>query len=79
MYPSEVEHALARHPKSARAAVMGVPDERMGELGWGVVRPRDPHDPPTPPELCDFLGAELPSFKRPDGLTILAEPPLAQA
>ena len=76
VYPSEVEDVLARHPAVARAAVLGVPDDTMGEIGWAVVQPRDPAKPPTLKELRDFVGAELASFKRPDGLTVVADVPL---
>jgi acyl-CoA synthetase (AMP-forming)/AMP-acid ligase II len=76
VYPSEVEDLLARHPKVARVAIVGVPDERLGEVGWAWVQPRTPDDPPTLAELRAFVGAELASFKRPDGLTLLAELPV---
>jgi acyl-CoA synthetase (AMP-forming)/AMP-acid ligase II len=72
VYPSEVEDVLARHPKIARVAVVGVFHERWGEAGWAFVQPRVPNDPPTLPELRAFVGAELASFKRPDGMTLLS-------
>ena len=75
VHPSEVEDLLARHPKVARAAIVGVPDPVFGEVGWAFVVPRDAGDPPTLAELRAFVGAELASFKRPDGLTLLAEMP----
>jgi acyl-CoA synthetase (AMP-forming)/AMP-acid ligase II len=76
VHPGEIEDLLARHPKVARAAVLGVPDPVFGERGWAFVVARDPADPPTLEELRRFVGAELASFKRPDGLTLLAELPL---
>ena len=76
VYPAEIEDLLARHPKVARAAVVGVPHEVFGEVGWAFVVPRDPSDPPTLAELRAFVGAELASFKRPDGLSVLTELPL---
>jgi len=76
VYPSEVEDVLARHPKIARAAVLGLPDERLGEIGWAFVQARNPSDPPTLAELREFVGHELASFKRPDGLTVLPELPV---
>jgi acyl-CoA synthetase (AMP-forming)/AMP-acid ligase II len=75
IYPSEVEDVLARHPKIARAAVVGLPDERLGEVGWAFVQARRPDDAPTLAELREYIGTELASFKRPDGLTLLAELP----
>ncbi len=76
VHPAEIEDLLARHPKVVRAAVVGVPDPVFGEVGWAYVVPRDPAAPPTLAELRGFVGAELASFKRPDGLTVLDELPL---
>ncbi len=44
VYPAEVEQALARLDGVADVAVVGVPDERMGEVGkaYVVVRPARP-------------------------------------
>jgi acyl-CoA synthetase (AMP-forming)/AMP-acid ligase II len=41
VYPAEVEKLLAAHPAIGMAAVIGVPDERMGEVGKAfiVLRP----------------------------------------
>jgi acyl-CoA synthetase (AMP-forming)/AMP-acid ligase II len=75
VHPSEVEDVLARHPKVAQVAVVGVPDRVLGEAGWAFVVPRDPAAPPTLAELRAFVGSELASFKRPDGLTVLAALP----
>jgi acyl-CoA synthetase (AMP-forming)/AMP-acid ligase II len=76
VYPAEIEDLLAKHPKVARAAVVGMPDDVFGEVGWAFVVPRDPAIPPSLTELREFVGAELASFKRPDGLTLLSELPL---
>ena len=76
VYPNEIEDLLARHPKVARAAIVGVPDAVFGEVGWAFVVPREPDQPPTLAELRAFVGAELASFKRPDGLTLLADLPV---
>ena len=40
-YPAEIENLLLRHPDVQQAAVVGVPDERLGEVGvaFVVVRP----------------------------------------
>ena len=39
-YPAEIERAMAAHPGVAQVAVIGVPDERMGEVGRAYVVPR---------------------------------------
>jgi acyl-CoA synthetase (AMP-forming)/AMP-acid ligase II len=36
-YPAEIEHTLLRHPAVADAAVIGVADERLGEVGMAFV------------------------------------------
>jgi len=38
-YPAEIEALLGAHPGIAQAAVVGVPDERMGEIGHAFVVP----------------------------------------
>lgn len=76
VYPSEVEDVLARHPGVARAAVVGVPDAVFGEIGWAFVVPRDASEPATLAELRQFVGQELASFKRPDGLTLVPDLPV---
>ncbi|MGN6608028.1 MAG: AMP-binding enzyme, partial [Jatrophihabitans sp.] len=37
VYPAEVEQALARLDSVADVAVIGVPDERLGEVGLALV------------------------------------------
>ncbi len=37
IYPAEVESVLHGHPSVAQAAVIGVPDEKWGEVGWAVL------------------------------------------
>lgn len=36
-YPAEIEAALVEHPEVAQAAVIGVPDARMGEVGCAFI------------------------------------------
>lgn len=75
VYPGEVEERLQQHAKVAQAAVLGVPDDVLGQKGWAFVVPTDPADPPTLAELREWVGRELASYKRPDGLTIVAALP----
>jgi acyl-CoA synthetase (AMP-forming)/AMP-acid ligase II len=37
VYPAEVEKLLSAHPAVAQVAVIGVPDDRMGEIGKAFV------------------------------------------
>ena len=38
-YPAEIENLLLGHPDVAQAAVIGVPDDRLGEVGMAFVVP----------------------------------------
>ncbi|MEE9434431.1 MAG: acyl-CoA synthetase [Sphingorhabdus sp.] len=53
VYPQEIENLLVTHPKLADAAVIGAPDEDLGERVVAVVQPLDPAD--AGPELADEL------------------------
>lgn len=76
VYPVEVEAALREHPKVGLAAVMGVPDEVMGEKGLALVQPRDPADPPDPGDLKRFVAARIADYKVPDRIEIREPLPL---
>jgi acyl-CoA synthetase (AMP-forming)/AMP-acid ligase II len=39
-YPAEIENLLLRHPYIQQAAVIGIPDDRLGEVGMAFVVPR---------------------------------------
>jgi acyl-CoA synthetase (AMP-forming)/AMP-acid ligase II len=71
VYPGEVEDALNQHPQVAQSAVVGVPDDVLGHKGWAFVVPTDAAHPPTLEALRDWVGRDLASYKRPDGLTIV--------
>jgi acyl-CoA synthetase (AMP-forming)/AMP-acid ligase II len=72
----EIESLLLGHPKVAAAALVGMPDERLGERICAFVEPRDRTDPPTLDELTEVLRShEVARFKWPERLEILAELP----
>ncbi|MEU2105546.1 acyl-CoA synthetase [Nocardia sp. NPDC019255] len=67
IYPQEVEDALALHPKVFDVAVIGVPDEEMGESVKAVVQPA-PGAEPGPElaaELRDYLRDRIAHYKVP--------------
>ena len=65
VYPVEVEHVLEQHPGVSEAAVIGVPDQRWGELVKAVIVPADHANPPDPEELRVHARAQLAGFKVP--------------
>jgi acyl-CoA synthetase (AMP-forming)/AMP-acid ligase II len=64
VYSSEVEDALYRHPAVAEAAVIGIPDERLGETVMAVIVPAAGAQP-TPDELTRHCRNWLGGFKVP--------------
>jgi acyl-CoA synthetase (AMP-forming)/AMP-acid ligase II len=64
VYPAEIEQTLARHPAIADVAVIGVPDERMGEVGKAFVV-RRPGTDLTAEDVVAFARERLANYKAP--------------
>jgi len=64
VYPAEIEQALARIDGVVESAVVGVPDERMGEVGKAFIVRREGSGL-TERDVMDFCGEHLANFKRP--------------
>jgi long-chain acyl-CoA synthetase len=64
IYPVEIEAALLKHPKVHDVAVIGVPDDRLGEAIVAVVQPA-PGDKPSGEEMKAYCEENLPRYKRP--------------
>jgi acyl-CoA synthetase (AMP-forming)/AMP-acid ligase II len=64
VYPREVEEALYAHPGVAEAAVIGVPDERLGEEVKAFIIPREGVTLDKD-EVIDFLKERLAAYKYP--------------
>jgi len=74
-YPAEIENILLRHPAVSQAAVIGVPDERMGEVGMAFVVPR-PGRSIDPAELIAWAREEMANFKVPRRVEVVDALPL---
>ncbi|HUI04531.1 MAG TPA: FadD3 family acyl-CoA ligase [Acidimicrobiales bacterium] len=65
-YPAEIEGALLRHRAVSQAAVVGVPDERLGEVGCAFVVPRPGADPAgLAEELIAWSRDQMANYKVP--------------
>jgi fatty-acyl-CoA synthase len=64
VYPAEVERVLASHPDVLEAAVLGVPDDRWGEVGAAFVLPR-PGCAPEGAALAAWLRDQIAAYKVP--------------
>jgi acyl-CoA synthetase (AMP-forming)/AMP-acid ligase II len=70
----EVESALEAHPDVLEAAVVGLPDERMGEVTVAAVRLR-PGSATTPEHLVGWATEHLSSYKAPRRIVVVDELP----
>jgi long-chain acyl-CoA synthetase len=77
VYPQETENLLVTHPKVLDVAVIGVPDEEMGEAVKAVVTPRDMADagPELERELIAWCRERLSPIKCPRSVDFEAELP----
>jgi len=73
-YPAEIEQVIARHEQVSEAAVVGVPDARLGEVGCAFVVPR-PGAAPTEAEIIAFCRERLANFKVPRSVRTVAALP----
>lgn len=78
VYPAEVEHVLQAHPAVLEAAVVGVSDEKWGEVGHAAVilRPGQSADPAI---LQQHARAALATYKVPKHVTIVTDFPRTAA
>jgi acyl-CoA synthetase (AMP-forming)/AMP-acid ligase II len=74
IYPAEVESALCAHPAVAEAAVIGVPDDRWGELVKGIVVLRAGQTA-TAGEILALARQQLADFKVPRSIDFVASLP----
>jgi acyl-CoA synthetase (AMP-forming)/AMP-acid ligase II len=74
IYPAEIERVLAEYPDVAEVAVIGVPDERWGEVGQAIVVPK-PDVQLDREALLAFCRQHLAAFKCPKSVSVVAELP----
>jgi fatty-acyl-CoA synthase len=73
----EVEKAIAAHPAVREVAVVGVPDDRWGEVPRAFVslRPEGDGPPPTEADLIAWVRERLAHYKAPKSVVFLDELP----
>ncbi len=74
-YPAEIENMINAHPAVGQVAVVGVPDERMGEVGYAYVIPRL-NASITPDELKAWCREKMANYKVPRHFEIVDSVPL---
>jgi fatty-acyl-CoA synthase len=76
VYPVEIENVLYEHPAVHMVAVIGVPDEKWGEVGQACVVLK-PGAEVTEEELIDFVRDHLARYKVPKSVEFMEELPLS--
>ncbi|WP_397593433.1 AMP-binding protein [Sphingorhabdus sp.] len=74
VYPAEVEKLLAAHPAIAMVAVIGVADERLGEIGRAYVVLRSGMSA-SEAELVEWSRANMANFKVPRSFVFVEDLP----
>jgi acyl-CoA synthetase (AMP-forming)/AMP-acid ligase II len=74
-YPAEIENALLRHPDIRQAAVIGIPDQRLGEVGMAFVVIR-PGAATTGGDIIAWARDEMANYKVPRAVEVVTELPL---
>ncbi len=74
IYPREIEDALHQHPEVVDCAVLGVPDERWGEVLYAVVQPRAGSSVDAD-DVVTWCREKLADYKRPRVVEFVHELP----
>jgi acyl-CoA synthetase (AMP-forming)/AMP-acid ligase II len=75
--PEEVEEVIDLHELVSESAVIGLPDEKWGEIVHAVVVAA-PNTAPTGEEIIDWCHERLASYKKPDAVHFVDELPRSQ-
>lgn len=78
IYPAEIEQALYKHAAVLMCAVIGIPDEKWGEVGKACVVLK-PGAAASPDELFAHMQAHLARYKVPKSVEIMEELPISGA
>ena len=76
IYPPEIERALLDHPAVARAVVLGVPDERMGEIVVAAVELRA-GETVDEAAILAWIGERVAPYQRPRAVAVTELPTTA--
>lgn len=74
-YPAEIERMMIEHPQIGQVAVIGIPDERLGEVGAAFVVPA-PGPAPEPDALIAWCREQMANYKVPRAVWLVDALPL---
>jgi HIP---CoA ligase len=73
-YPAEIENHLLRHPDVRQAAVIGIPDDRLGEVGMAFLVTAS-GDPGAADEIRAWCRDQMANYKVPRAIEIVESLP----
>lgn len=74
-FPAEIERILATHPAVGQVAVVGAPDDRLGEVGVAFVVPTKGQTL-EPDDVIAFARGSMANYKVPRQVVVVSELPL---
>ncbi|MDT8861333.1 acyl--CoA ligase [Alkalihalobacillus sp. MEB130] len=75
IYPQEIEGLLVKHPKVMECAVVGVPNEVLGELVYAIVKVKSGQQCSSD-EIKSFLKEQIASYKVPSEVVFVKDFPV---
>lgn len=70
IYPAEIEKEIYKHPKISEVAVIGIPNQKWGEVCHAIICLK-PGENLTEKEIIDFLQGKLARFKIPKSVSFM--------
>ena len=74
IYPREIEEVLYQHPKIMDAAVIGIPDARLGERTCACIVPKEGQSISFE-EVVEFLRPKIATYKLPEVVEVMRDLP----
>jgi long-chain acyl-CoA synthetase len=74
IYPTEVEEVIYQHPAIVEAALIGVPDEKLGEALKAIVVIRK-GEKVTADDILEFCQQRLPDYASPKSVALMEKLP----
>jgi fatty-acyl-CoA synthase len=78
VYPTEIEAVLYQHPSIAQCAVIGIPDEKWGEVGCAFLVLRQ-NQTVNEEDLFAFMREKLARYKVPKKIALVSSLPVSAA
>jgi acyl-CoA synthetase (AMP-forming)/AMP-acid ligase II len=78
IYPAEVEKTFLENPKIADVAVVGIPDEKWGEVGMAFIVLLE-KETMTEAEALTFCGERIAKYKVPKSVRFVKDLPMTAA